>query len=99
MVVHLGRHSCSVGVSTDERTRCVRGVEGMSFGVKLTARASFQGVTCADCKAPVYEHHLNGEVFLLDVEPERYCRDHDPDTDADFLFLGYRVHRCGKRSE
>lgn len=71
----------------------------MDFGVKLTERASFAGMTCAKCKAPIYAHILNGETFLLDVEPVRYLRDHDSETNEDFVYLGYPVHRCRDKNK
>lgn len=66
----------------------------MGFGVKLKDRASFSGMSCEKCGAPVYEHILNGETFLLDVEPTRYLRDCDSETNKDFVYLGYPIHVC-----
>ena len=66
----------------------------MGFGVKIEDRASFMGVTCEKCKAPVYEHIFNGKMFVLEVEPTRYLRDHDPEDKKDFVYIGYEIHSC-----
>ena len=71
----------------------------MGFGVELQDRASFSGMSCEKCKAPIYEHILNGEIFLLNVEPTRYLLDHDPETNKDFVYLGYEIHICEETNE